>query len=388
MKYIALITALFLLAGCQSIEKNKKADELPENIKYTISLKTNETNVIKDVNVLFENYRIVPLKLNDSLLVSNIDKVIYYQDKFYILDEKFSSLYCFNRNGVFEQKYGAIGLGPKEFKGISDFEIDKKNKRIVLFSNEDQSLIYYRIEDASFLKKVRIGVFGSYLAIQENNFLIYSDYRSHNLLYNVLLLDSTGTILKKYFPFDPKVSKIAWSNFGFLTQSNDTIYCANAFYDTVFVYKNERFVPQTYININSDVINNNKANHDKLFYGNTLIDPQTSLLWNSFLKNGKYIIFNYQSEQRIKICVYNIKNDNLHIITRKKVEDPIINIIGDPLYLDQENNLIFSIKIEDVIDLKEKKMKSMKNLTEENRQIIESLDENSSGCLLITRLKQ
>lgn len=340
---------------------DKKADlKITGDTKIHISLNENDINNIKRFDSCFDNTQVLYLKTPDSLFIASIKKIIFFRKKIFILDKKFSSVLCFDQDGNFLMQYGKIGLGNNEFKAIEDFDIDSIKSQLVIFSNEDLSLYFYSLDRGTFITKKYIGLYASsFCLLPFNRIVFYKDYKIDKKTpnYNILIIDSSNNIIGKFLPFNPNLSTISWSSItGFLTKYNNEILFSDAFNDSIFSYKNTDEVSLfSFIDINSNAIQENRQNHEKLLHSGIIIDSFSRFLHSHVQANKDYMVFNYQSEKRIKIAIYKIDDQDLQIMTSKNSNDPLLALSKDLMFLDNDNNLTFAISPENILDLKQKK---------------------------------
>lgn len=139
--YICIFLS-FLFVSC--FESKKK-----ENM---ISIDANRIKAIK-FDELFNNIKIYPLLTSDSSLISQIQKVIYWNDELYILDRKQKAILIFDLKGKFHRKLRKIGRGPGEYLDIADFTLNPYNSNIE-FVDGQNLFVYDNI--GYFINKVKI----------------------------------------------------------------------------------------------------------------------------------------------------------------------------------------------------------------------------------------
>jgi hypothetical protein len=389
LAYTFFCCILTIFVGCKT--DKKETIKILDSSEIDIPLKEKDLNVIKRFTDFFCTPQILSLKTPDSIFISSVSKIISYKGKFFLLDKKFSNLTCFDKNGNFLIQYGRIGLGAKEFKAITDFDIDSVKNQVVIFSNEDQSLYYYLLDDGAFIKKKYIGFYGGAFALLPfDQIMLYARYTINKKIlgYNIIIIDSNKNVLNKFLPFNSKFSPFGWSFTGFLNKSNNQIFFTDAFNDSVFSYQNEEFLVVTHIDINSDSIQKNRLDHKKLFSSKIILDSSTSYLKNNFLKNDSYVIFNYQFEKRTKVAIYQIKDGKLSVITTKNAVDPLLYLTETPLYLNTDNTVIFAISPDDILNLKEKKSKTFEKLPDEIKKSFNQTKLTSNFYLLISKPRE
>ncbi|WP_285826815.1 6-bladed beta-propeller [Bacteroides acidifaciens] len=144
---------LFLSIGCQ------------QRKVYTSNIESDSTTV--DITVNLENYQGVPydsliddisfvrLETNDDCLIGAISQIICTDSLMFISDRDVSkSIYCFDRQGKFLRKLGAVGQGLGEYSGYYCYitlSPDKKNLIIMDWGK----LIYFDFK-GNLLKEITL----------------------------------------------------------------------------------------------------------------------------------------------------------------------------------------------------------------------------------------
>ena len=73
----------------------------------------------------FKQIELIPLETNDDVLIGRpVTKVIYHQNKYYILDEQQYIVHVFDDTGKFIFRIGKRGQGPEEYSYVYDFLIN------------------------------------------------------------------------------------------------------------------------------------------------------------------------------------------------------------------------------------------------------------------------
>ncbi|MDX9697590.1 MAG: 6-bladed beta-propeller [Bacteroidales bacterium] len=98
--------------------------------RVDLKIKGNIDNILQ-FDSIFSDIRIIQLETNNECLISNIVKVLFYEDKIYLQD-KFQKLLMFNANGRFLSSIGKKGRGPGEFLELRDFDIDNDGNIYIL----------------------------------------------------------------------------------------------------------------------------------------------------------------------------------------------------------------------------------------------------------------
>ena len=62
--------------------------------------------------------------------IGKIDRILYYGDKYFIIDALTRSVFIFNKNGQYNLKINAVGNGLGEYAQITDIAVDKFQQTI------------------------------------------------------------------------------------------------------------------------------------------------------------------------------------------------------------------------------------------------------------------
>jgi hypothetical protein len=131
-----------ILISCKQTEKKFDGENiiLTERISEEIS-----------INELFGEFEYISLETSKESIFGEIKKLIVYDDKYYILDNKLRRIFVFQHDGTFVHTIGRIGQGPGEYTHIEDFQIDEVNSRIIILGYP--SILYFYDFDGNFIEQ-------------------------------------------------------------------------------------------------------------------------------------------------------------------------------------------------------------------------------------------
>ncbi len=381
------ITLLHSCKGSHNIEDIELVHEAP----ITIDVSSKNNNKIKSFSDVFDSLQIISFKsIDTTFFIASLKKIVLYKHDIFALDERFSNLIRFDSMGRYLNKYGKIGLLKNEYEKINDFDIDTTNNRVVIFSSSDKSLYYYNLKTGGFLKKVNIGLYGSNFCLTQNSqILLYRNFSVGGMKENtnLVLLDSTGHVLKKRFPFNFDISKIEWQSTGFLRSTNGLIIHSNAYSDTVYKYDKNYLKEVLEIKITSNEVKKNKFNHEKLLMNKILLDSTASFLGADFFMNDNFIVFNYQQTKKIKNSIYYIQNNTQTTISNNANENPFTLLGLTPIYIDKTNTVFFKLTMKDILNAKKKNPKIFETLSKTNQAILTNPKEKSGVFMLKVKIR-
>ncbi len=152
MKHLYLLFILFVfLCSCSF----NKSETLSNNSSQILSLSDNIVN-----ESCFKNYfeldEIIPIPTNDSILISDIRKVIRFDDKIILFSKGTNHVLIIDANkGVVEQDIIRKGRGPGESRSILDITFHEEFEQIIIH-NDYNRLLFYDI-NGEFIFQEEVG---------------------------------------------------------------------------------------------------------------------------------------------------------------------------------------------------------------------------------------
>lgn len=210
-KYLLLLQ--FFICSC-SVDNVK---DLSPTLQ--IDLSQSEYNIVADS--IFEAAKYIPLETTDNSLISTIDKIIIYDNTFYILDKKQKSIILFNNQGKYINKLNNIGRGPNEYLSLEDFFID--NDTIYIFSSVSQKIIIHNL-DFSPIRSFKVPTYGTNISLINDKIYLYTNFRADNLRNFYAINKVSGKIEDCFSPFEEKKKGVSYSKTTF-SKYKDKLYC-------------------------------------------------------------------------------------------------------------------------------------------------------------------
>lgn len=205
--------ALFLFVfSC--VNKSKKDSLGSPNIIDFTNVENKDSlisveDLITDVDYLL-------LKTPDSLSLTIAKKVIEFDKKYLILDQKKKIVFAFDSNGNFIGLVGNKGGGPGEFREVSDFVVN--DDKIIIYSRTDFSF-YFFDEYLNFIEQIKITEWGTQISIlPSNNIALYSYLVDGDDQFNINIYNMNGKLLEKRMFLDENGNYQAYDYTGFISK--------------------------------------------------------------------------------------------------------------------------------------------------------------------------
>lgn len=318
-KVILLIIGMILFYSCS--EPDEKKD-------YPV-LKVSLESTAVSLDSVFSHLELIPLETNDSCLLIGIDKLICFEERFYVLDVQRPALYIFSKSGNFIQQISRKGNGPGEYNMIYDFYIDENERKIGLLSPYGYLLIYNL--NGVFLEKRGLPVKPNYYSVSD------MDAKSIALWSCVDKSEKGITVLEKD---SFSIMNAFWNNDRIFDMGNmkpfyryrGELYFTTAYQNIVYKLKQDSITPayqwdfgkggihesllQKYLDIENDSERNNRLLND-------LSDGTFPFLMNSHNQNDMYYYVSLQKglgNKRKYINVFYRKADGKSFVFEKTSE--------------------------------------------------------------------
>lgn len=192
-----LITLLQLMFSCT---KKSSIDDEDRVKQIVVDIYNAE---IPNFSSILDSVRYIKLEATNESLISNVTKLAYRNNCFYILDKSTSSIYVYDNNGNYRYKIACQGAGPEEYVGIDDFVVNDNFSSIDILDVMRQKIMRYDMHDGHFLNSISLSHYTRYIQSVKNNYLSY-DFEK-----GVVLLDSLGKKIKSLVEFEKALPVLA-----------------------------------------------------------------------------------------------------------------------------------------------------------------------------------
>lgn len=247
IRYIFILFVLFLFIGCNTSVG-------PKSDLTTILVDKTRNDESGEFNSFFKFSHYVPLKVNDSALISKIRKIKIYEDIIYILDEKYNKIIAFDSLGNYIRQYNHLGQGPGEYSGLRDFDI--QNDTLYLLSKFSPTVLKYGLSDDKFYGEDIVQKSIGIKVLPDRSYALNLGLgRADNeksKSYNSYAVYHSDSLVYKNIPFNKHLLGHIYS-FGeghntFYNYS-DSIFTYFPFNDTVYVVNPEKGTLKPYLSV-------------------------------------------------------------------------------------------------------------------------------------------
>lgn len=355
------ISCLFLLSACR-----KKGEISKEGTIITCEQK----DVSLHISEFSDKAFLLPLETSEKSLFGGVDKLVFYDNKIYVLDQKYAAkIMVFDAStGKFISKIGTIGNGPGEYKSISDFSIDEEKKKVYVLTNRHKVMTYTLLGD--FVHEKNLGFYADKMEYTKEHFyFICSDIKDDNLI----ITDAKYHKLISYFSQKEYGANQRMLIHPLYKKNNEIYY--RRFLDNI-VYKIDNVVSSVYkINLGKNELQLEEL--DKLSKQELLLEMgKSSCHLKYFVENEDVITYVYFDNNKPVFALYDKEKNKGNSCYCETLIDDYYGI-NMPL-LEYEANGNCLVAVVSPIGLKEQ-------MNDEGKKILESygVTEESNPILYI-----
>lgn len=329
IKYIASIFLLFLVFSCNekpaslAINPSKKLNlDISEQINY---LKKGHwiINLESDFkeSVFFEEYFDVHqfVFIDDQFLVGNIEKLIYFEDRFFFYDKISETIFCINMHGEVLWTITNQGEGPNEYQKISDFDLDFNLDELHLWDAKSQKVLVFNTSNSNLLKVNQNHSFGSAFIAMNNRYFFYPlGYYDEDQAFNILVSDRENNLIGRALPFEPfDYDNSFLQEKSFSKSSHNTFHFSRKFNDTLYYYGNDTLYAQFVFQRNGKSTPKYVANSNVEDYYRSIRESQVSTsAIDNFIQVGHNIFFTFKVFDNL-FSRFKIYNGVIDLLTKE-----------------------------------------------------------------------
>ena len=264
------------------------------NDRYADTIVINFSDIKESIPVssLFKKVDFIPLETNDECLIGEIDKLLLYNNLFFILDQMTSSLFVFSQKGEFIHKIHQVGEGPDEYIDLDDFFIDKENNFLILFA--DSKLLFYDLHTYKLIKEEKLSPNTS-IAYFGDTYVHFLNNGIWSGKFNIVAKRDGQTIYESLPISENNVGYTYSSPFPFSQpMDNNEVFFAEIFNNTIYLLNRDSIIVKYYIDFG------NKSLPAKYFESipvqertKRVLETKYCFFLSGYYRNDKLFKFNF-----------------------------------------------------------------------------------------------
>lgn len=288
--------------------------------------------------------------LSNELPVGAVDKVLFWEDRIYILDRHITqSLLCFDQRGKFLYAVGVVGEGPGEIRKIYDAQVNPYTDLLDIWDGPGQKLMTFD-RDGHLVREIPVDIFAAEFApIDSSVYLFHKGNLTADpsLHYKFIAIDiRTKEVNGKYFPLKDREELFKFRSANVLQRNyyNDHYYFVDPFDYNVYSFTSQRLARDFFVDcedqaIPAGLISFQKPQQELV---DLLYDPNYFGLIEMPFETADHIYFSINNGVDI---IHNIHNKHSGATkSYRQLEDDIAAaLIGRPITVNETGEVFYSI---------------------------------------------
>jgi|WetSurMetagenome_2_1015567.scaffolds.fasta_scaffold17247_5 hypothetical protein len=266
----------------------------------------NEVDISRSLTTeYFKSRKLVKLETTDESLITLINRLIVYDNKYYIFDQQNKSIFVFDESGKYISKIHNIGKGPGEYIQLTDFTIDTKNKQIILLCDIPSCLIYYDL-NGKYLNQKKNEKLIKYISAGQNSIFFVNFLITYNENYIGIQNESKYS---EFLPVEDYIKNKDFYSFHPNIIRSDYTYFLKVYDDLVYELSDDNVVPKYQIVFGGKAIDKNIIKENELEKILEISSKEKLICRiNDFRECDNYLMFGMYPYN--KIAIYN-KNEKV-----------------------------------------------------------------------------
>lgn len=196
-----IIILLFILGTLSACSGNKNTIETINSLNcetYNIKIPLDETYYDSIVSHISDTSFVI-LKEKNNIMFACADKIIEYNNKYYILDQSsLRTVVSFKKDGTSDTRYGRVGQGPGEYVFPWDMDIDETG--VYVLDTNSKKVIHYT-EQGDVISERKIPFFADAFKRLKNGNFIFNTTPDGTQAPRLIYTDSLMNPIKNSMPY-------------------------------------------------------------------------------------------------------------------------------------------------------------------------------------------
>ncbi|MDR0962496.1 MAG: 6-bladed beta-propeller [Mediterranea sp.] len=370
---IYLLLCIIALGSCQT-DKSKE-----ENASIIANIDIRNNGDVRSTPVKY-----ISLETTDNSLINSVSKVIFTNNKFYILDLTSKSVFVFSSEGKYLFKIHRVGEAPGEYIDITDADISNKGDIYIADVNTSKVLKY--TDEGTKYKEIKTDITFLGVGVCSDSILCFANIMNEGKIDVALAkLNTISNHSSTILPHDYSVAVQAVPfTSSFFYRSNNTLLFYHRF--TPFIYIIEEGKLRKYIQLVTDRIPG-KEQLKKW--------EAKEITFQSPFDSEEYIYaINscFETNDHLFLEIWGGKTLFQHIVIDKKANNKVYNTLslGDNMINHNVIGIVDDSFVTYTIPTKENvsaMIRNDKNMNQETKNTLLSLKEDDNPVLILFQVE-
>ncbi len=231
--FLSIMVMSGTLCGCSGANGTKA--HLNSDGNEIVEVKVSEPDGKDSGSNFVKSVDCIPMQESSEAMFVNVDKMIYDNDEFYMLDRMGdNTLAVFDKDGKYLRSIGAKGEGPEEYVRAWDFDVDKRN--VYIYDRMRDNMLVFK-KSGEFIKSLKIPKSSNGFVLLENGGCIFAADMD-NSGNQIVITDSLMNPVKEMMPFAKGYANDFMIN-NILRKTDKGILYYRAVSDTVYMFSGD-----------------------------------------------------------------------------------------------------------------------------------------------------
>ncbi len=363
------------------------------NLSKTVSINP-KSNHLLNLSDAIEVVDLIFFETNQSCLIGKIDKLRYYDGKFFMY-EQFGSrqAFCFSDKGKFLFQIGAIGRAENEYVTLRDLNINHWKDRIEIY-DINRDLIQYYDFNGNYIGKGTVGRKTRHYAIIDSlHYAFFNDGEYDDLPYNIFITPQERfEVLQPGVPFQGQ--RDIMNNVNPFYESENGVLFAFSLNDTIFSVTSQGAQPKYILDFGKERIPKEVLGKDMKEIVGFLMDKTVPGFVSHLVENSQYISVSYSYQIPNANTVF-ISKDKLSVLNLFEPVNDINYLPFKPPYCTMDDFFVSVIPAFEILEIYREKEIQYQQAPEminteaftRLKNIAEKINENDNPVLMIYKMK-
>jgi hypothetical protein len=309
--FTILSTAMILHYSCTQTSAH------PVAVVDSIMVKGQPVTTGLRVSDIVEDVRFVPLESKSDIIIGEINKIVQYKDKLFVVDRfSASSVFVFDTSGTFLHKVGSVGKNPGQYTYPHDIFIDSTQQLLLLLDAETRRINYYKISDGQFVRSEG-------LPVKATRFYKYGDFYAFagGRDGSLVITDANFKNPMNFFPDEKGAIKTVHQSFHNI---GDSLLLFELNYnDTLYKIEKDKLIPYRKIVYDNDGVTYNDKQTLQPTDDITNKFKDKRVTFRYYFETSDHILFTFMQEKRFFIVLKSKRNSRVTIFPTDKVRNDV-----------------------------------------------------------------
>lgn len=331
----------------------------------------------------------VKLETNDSCMLGVVSQCIEMGGRYFLLDNMMAkTLYVFGSGGHFLQQIGKKGNGPGEYVTPFAFAVNEREKTLSVIDIEQQKLIFYSLDDFSFLSEKKLPFYSDKMEqLTNGDYVWYNKMASDASNSYVFITDGNFKVKKNFLPIDFE-SGYSIGTTRKLYKQGDEVTLYTPFSPVLYRVESDSLLPAYQFRFGDDTLAPIDFLKEKAANNSNYIPALMESHYVAFYEvyeSERLLCVPYYVDKQMYFGFYDKMNHTSYLFTQDKIQTDLqVGAFSSPIGVSSEGGFISLLRPGILLQL----MEQGKNLDDNLVKLLKESTEEDNPILLLCSMKK